>query len=142
MFARKFSSDGRRRCPTPCRARKATRLPRSVPITYGPDGSPNGVPICRSSRSVSFAMSYSPLPPMMPIVGFMSLCLCALRDLPDLPDLPALFQLDQHAARAGRVHECYQGMLGAGARLLVDQADAARLQLRERGVNVGDPERD
>ncbi len=43
MFARKFSSDGIRRCPAPWRARNATRLPRSVPITYGPDGSPNGV---------------------------------------------------------------------------------------------------
>ena len=31
------------RWPAPCRARNATRLPRSVPITYGPDGSPNGV---------------------------------------------------------------------------------------------------
>src|SRR2546425_5943802 len=67
MFARKFSSDGRMRCPTPCRGRKATRLPRSVPITYGPDGSPNGVEIVWSSRSVSSAMSYRPLPPMMPI---------------------------------------------------------------------------
>ena len=38
MFARKFSSDGRMRWPAPCRARNATRLPRSVPITYGPDG--------------------------------------------------------------------------------------------------------
>jgi hypothetical protein len=37
-------------------------------MTYGADGSPNGVSICRSSRSVSAAMSYSPLPPMMPIV--------------------------------------------------------------------------
>src|SRR5439155_20727604 len=67
MFARKFSSDGRMRCPPPWRGRKATRLPRSVPITYGPDGSPNGVAIVRSSRSVTSAMSYSPLPPMIPI---------------------------------------------------------------------------
>src|SRR5580765_925771 len=67
MFARKFNSDGRIRCPTPCRARKATRLPRNVPSTYGPDGSPNGVEMVLSSRSVSSAMSYSPLPPMMPM---------------------------------------------------------------------------
>src|SRR5437762_9504862 len=67
MLARKLSSDGRMRCPTPCRARNATRLPRSVPTMYGPEGSPNGVAIVFSSRSVSSAMSYRPLPPMMPI---------------------------------------------------------------------------
>ena len=53
--------------PAPCRARNATRLPRSVPSTYGPDGSPNGVVSVTSSRSVTSAMSYRPLPPMMPI---------------------------------------------------------------------------
>src|SRR4051812_40644542 len=67
MFARKFSSDGRIRWPAPWRARKATRFPRSVPITYAPDGSPNGVDTLFSSRSVSSAMSYKPLPPMIPI---------------------------------------------------------------------------
>src|SRR5205814_1248820 len=45
----------------------ATRLPRSVPITYGPDGSPNGVAIVFSARPVTSPMSYRPLPPMMPI---------------------------------------------------------------------------
>ena len=68
MLARKFSSDGSSRWPAPWRARNATRLPRSVPMTYGPDGSPNGVATCRSSRSVSSAMSYRPLPPMMPML--------------------------------------------------------------------------
>src|SRR5580693_8415242 len=67
MFALKLSSDGSSRCPRPWRARNATRLPRSVPVTYGPEGTPNGVAIDRSSRSRSSAMSYSPLPPMMPI---------------------------------------------------------------------------
>src|SRR5262249_37066628 len=131
---RKFSSDGRMRCPTPCRARNATRLPRSVPITYGPEGSPNGVLTVFSWRSVTSAMSYRPLPPMMPIDGFMS---CSAS-----PRLPHLFQLNQHAARRGRVHECYQGMLRAGSRLLVDQPDAARLQLRERTADVVHPQRD
>src|SRR5882672_1949141 len=36
-------------------------------MTYGSDGSPNGVETLRSSRSVSSAMSYSPDPPMIPI---------------------------------------------------------------------------
>src|SRR3954470_2325334 len=67
ILARKFSSDGRMRWPRPCRARNATRRPRSIPVTYGPDGSPNGVAMVFSSRSVSSAMSYKPLPPMMPI---------------------------------------------------------------------------
>src|SRR6266850_853464 len=67
MLARKFSSEGRIRCPTPWRARNATRLPRSVPITYGPEGSPKGVVIVFSSRSLTSDMSYRPLPPMMPI---------------------------------------------------------------------------
>src|SRR3954454_23962855 len=129
MFARKFSSDGRIRWPTPWRARKATRLPRSVPITYGPDGSPNGVEIHRSSRSVTSAMSYKPLPPMMPIVVSMS-------------DLCRLLQFNQHAAATGRVDECYQGMFRAGTRRLVDQPDAARLQLRQHGVDVVDAQRD
>src|SRR5438876_8208686 len=67
MFARKFSSDGSSVWPAPWRARKATRFPRSVPTRYGPDGSPNGVATFRSLRSVSSAMSYSPLPPMIPM---------------------------------------------------------------------------
>src|SRR5712671_4379855 len=67
MFARKFSSDGSSVCPLPWRARKATRLPRSVPSRYGPDGGPNGVSTVRSLRSVSSAMSYNPLPPMIPM---------------------------------------------------------------------------
>src|SRR5581483_5205912 len=110
MFARKFSSDGRMRWPAPCRARNATRFPRSVAITYGPDGSPNGVAMVRSSRSVSSAMSYSPLPPMIPIVG----CLVAI---------DALLQLDEHAAGARGVHERDERVLRARPRLLVDQAD-------------------
>src|SRR3954462_13493216 len=128
MFARKFSSDGRIRWPTPWRARKATRLPRSVPITYGPDGSPNGVEIRRSSRSVTSAMSYKPLPPMMPIVVSMS-------------DLCRLLQFNQHAAAARRVNECYRGMFRAGTRRLVDQPDAASLQWRQHGVDVVDAQR-
>ncbi len=49
-------------------ARETPRaLPRSVPRTYGPDGSPNGVVSVASSRSVTPAMSYRPVPPMMPI---------------------------------------------------------------------------
>src|SRR6185295_8878239 len=67
MLARKFSSDGDTRWPPPCRARNATRLPRSVPSRYGADGSPNGVVTFTSSRSVTSAMSYRPDPPMMPI---------------------------------------------------------------------------
>src|SRR6185295_6870077 len=89
MLARKFSSEGRMRWPTPCRARNATRLPRSVPITYGPDGSPNGVLTCFSSRSVTSAMSYIPLPTMMPIIGCISIYV-APSDPPDLPDPPEL----------------------------------------------------
>ena len=36
MLARKFSSDGPMRCPAPCRARNATRRPRSVASPYRP----------------------------------------------------------------------------------------------------------
>src|SRR5688572_2460073 len=70
ILARKLSSDGSRRWPAPCLARNATRFPRSVPIRYGPDGSPNGVFNDCSSRSLSPAMSYRPLPPMTPIWTF------------------------------------------------------------------------
>src|SRR5687768_6581359 len=75
MLARKFSSDGESRCPAPCRARNATRFPRSVPIRYGPEGSPNGVVSATSLRSVTSAMSYRPLPPMIPI-WTCSMCRC------------------------------------------------------------------
>src|SRR5258706_8652967 len=67
MFALKFSSDGEIRWPAPWRARNATRFPQSVPSTYGPDGSPNGVVTFTSSRSVTPAISYRPEPPMMPM---------------------------------------------------------------------------
>ena len=57
MFARKFSSPGRMRWPVPCRARNATRRPRRVAVTYGPDGGPNGVSSVTSCRSASPSMS-------------------------------------------------------------------------------------
>src|SRR5215468_1721009 len=41
-------------------------------MTYGPDGAPNGVSIVRSLRSVSSAISYSPLPPTIPTSIFSS----------------------------------------------------------------------
>src|SRR5512142_2862664 len=93
MFARKFNSDGMIVCPAPWRARNATCLPRSVPITYGPDGSPNGVEIRSSRRSVSSAISYRPLPPMIPIfVSIVSLVSAQRGDDPPLtllfPDVP------------------------------------------------------
>src|SRR5262245_17843150 len=69
MLARKLSSPGSRRWPIPCLARNTTRCPLSVANTKGADGLPNGVETSRSSRSVSSAMSYRPLPPMMPIRG-------------------------------------------------------------------------
>src|SRR5262252_625079 len=138
MFARKLSSEGRIRWPTPWRARKATRFPRRVPITYGPDGSPKGVLICFSSRSVTSAMSYRPLPPMMPIVGFMSRVVAPS----DPPGLPGLLELDQHPAGRSGMHECYQGMFGAGTRRLVDQPHPTRFQLRKRGMDVLDAQRD
>ena len=43
MFAREGTSDGSSRCPSPCRAMKATRRPSIVPATIGPLGAPNGV---------------------------------------------------------------------------------------------------
>ena len=67
MLARKFSSDGSSRCPSPCRARKATRRPSRSPTTTGAEGSPNGVDTSTVSRFVSASMSYRPLPPMTPI---------------------------------------------------------------------------
>src|SRR5262249_54925531 len=80
-------------------------------------------------------MSYRPLPPMMPIVGFMP-------PLQPLQPPLSLLQLDEHAPGAGRMDECYQRMLGAWPRLLVDQANAARLQLRQHCTDVVDAQRD
>src|ERR1700730_15163649 len=72
ILAAKFSSDGRNLWPAPCRARNATGLPRRMPTTYGPDGSPKGVFSDTSLRSARSAMSYRPLPPITPICAFMN----------------------------------------------------------------------
>src|SRR6266851_3020109 len=69
MFARKLISPGRMPCPRPCRAKKATRFPSSVPTTIASEGSPNGVFTRISRVSFSPAMEYNPLPPMIPIVA-------------------------------------------------------------------------
>ena len=61
-------------------------------------------------------MSYRPLPPMMPISTVHGSV------------LPALLQFDQHAVGAGGMDERDERALGALARLLVNQPDAARLQ--------------
>ena len=53
-----------------------------------------------------------------------------------------LLQLDEHAVRRRRMDERDQRVLRPGPRLGVDQADAARLELLERGANVLDPQRD
>ena len=53
-----------------------------------------------------------------------------------------LLQLDQHAVRRRRVNERDQRAFGAGPRLLVDQPDAARAQVRERRLDVVDAQRD
>src|SRR5437870_11626439 len=132
MFARKFSSDGDTRWPPPCRARNATRLPRSVPRTYAADGSPNGVVTFTSSRSVTPGMSYRPDPPMMPI--------CARCIRSSLPLL--LFQFDQHAVRGGWMNERHGRACGALPRLLVDAPPTACLEARERRTDVADAKRD
>src|SRR5579871_3965539 len=67
MFARKFNSVGRIRCPRPCRARNATFRPSSVPSTYASDGEPNGVSTFVSRTSLKPGIEYSPLPPTIPI---------------------------------------------------------------------------
>src|SRR6266571_6893479 len=133
MFARKFNSDGDTRWPPPCRARNATRLPRSVPSRYGAEGSPNGVVTLTSSRSVTPGMSYRPDPPMIPI--------CARCMMPLAPPL-LLFQLDEHAVRRGRMDEGDQRAFGSLPRLLVDEPHAPRLQPRQRGADVVNAKRD
>src|ERR1700737_3280057 len=67
MLARKFNSLGRMRCPRPCRARKATLRPSSVPSTKASEGAPNGVFNFTSFTLLSPGIEYSPLPPMIPI---------------------------------------------------------------------------
>src|SRR2546427_639388 len=101
---------------------------------YGPEGSPNGVSIFFSSRSVSSAMSYRPLPPMIPMVA-VGIFLCVRVGT-------VLFQLDENPAGAGGMNECDQRSFGAGARRLVDEPYAARLQARERLRDVVDAQRD
>src|ERR1700683_1024033 len=73
MFARKFSSLGRIRCPLPCRARNATSRPSSLPSTSTSLGSPKGVSTRSSRTSVSPGMPYRPLPPIIPISAFATL---------------------------------------------------------------------
>src|SRR5262245_42282279 len=124
----------------PWRARKATRFPRNVPITYAADGSPNGVLTWRSSRSVSSAMSYRPLPPMIPIVMDIE---ARLSDGSQDPALHLfLSQLDEHAVGARGMDECDPRAVRAGPGLVVDQPDAARFQAFQRGGEIVDAERD
>jgi hypothetical protein len=64
------------------------------------------------------------------------------RPCPQVHAVPGRFlQLDEHAVRGRRVDEGDDGALGARPRLLVDQADAARLQLRQRRADVVHPQR-
>src|SRR5215471_5442104 len=70
MLARKFSSVGEMRWPRLCRARNATLRPSRFPRTYESEGSPKGVLILSSLRSLKPGMEYSPLPPIMPISAF------------------------------------------------------------------------
>jgi hypothetical protein len=53
-----------------------------------------------------------------------------------------LFELDKDAVRAERMNEVDERALSARSRLFVDEPDAPRLQLRERGVDVFDTKRD
>jgi hypothetical protein len=53
-----------------------------------------------------------------------------------------LLQFDQNAVGARGMDERDPGALGAWTRLFVDQPDATCLQLRERGGNVVNPQRD
>src|SRR5581483_8139806 len=114
----------------------ATRLPASAPVMYGPDGGPNGVSIVTSRRSINSAMSYRPLPPMMPIC----VSIVSKRESEGLPR--CLFQLDQDAMRRGGVNKRDERSMRAGTRRLVDQPDTARLECGERGLNVVDAQRD
>ena len=68
MLARGFSSVGITRCPRPWRGRKTTRRSANRPTQYASDGSPNGVRTRCQRTSVIPSSSYSPLPPMIPIV--------------------------------------------------------------------------
>jgi hypothetical protein len=51
-----------------------------------------------------------------------------------------LLELNEHSMRGRRVNEGDQRALGTRARLLVDQADAARAQVRQRRLDVVDPQ--
>jgi hypothetical protein len=51
MFARNGNSVGVNLCPRPCRGRKATRTPSSVPTMNASDGAPKGVSTRTSSTS-------------------------------------------------------------------------------------------
>ena len=50
-----------------------------------------------------------------------------------------LLELDQHPVRRRRMDERHHRALRAGTRPVVDQPDAARLQVRQRGFEVFDP---
>jgi len=68
-LAREGSSLGLIRCPLPCRGKKATRTPASVPTVMVSLGFPKGVFMSNTSMSLNASMSYSPLPPMTPTLA-------------------------------------------------------------------------
>src|ERR1700694_4584296 len=105
MFARKFSSDGEMRWPRPCRARNATSLPASFPTAYTSEGAPHGVSIPHSSCASNPGIEYNPLPPIIPIVGF-------------IRETSRLYQFEQHAAGRRRMHKSVEVPAGAGTRVV------------------------
>src|SRR5579863_1122492 len=122
MFARKFNSDGEMRWPRPCRAKNATSLPASFPTTYTSEGAPQGVSIVRSSWASNPGIEYNPLPPIIPIVGF-------------IRDASCLYQFEQHASCGRRMHKSVEMPACAGTRL-VQNAGAGGAQPLHRGLQI------
>src|SRR5579862_7518868 len=123
MLARKFSSDGEMRWPRPWRARNATSLPASFPTTYGSEGLPHGVSMVNSCCTSKPGIEYNPLPPIIPIVGFM-------------PGVSCLDKFEQNAACRRRMDENVKVAAGARPRI-VHQTRATGFETRDCAREVG-----
>src|SRR3954449_12299959 len=68
ILARKLIADGGNTCPRPCRGRKTTFCPSSVPKQNSSEVRPNGLSTRRQTISVNPSIRYRPLPPIIPMM--------------------------------------------------------------------------
>src|ERR1700675_4797185 len=118
------------RWPRPWRARKATSFPANFPTTYGSEGLPHGVSMVNSCCTSKPGIEYNPLPPIIPIDGFIPIWLVSFRY-----GRSFLYEFQQNAAGRRRMDENIKMAAGA-APGIVQQTRAARFQALDGACEI------